>query len=122
MNTSRRPGWQGHRGPAVGARQPWPSWPGLSPLRLLRLLLLLCVCALAMFPPAPANGAPPAPWSEKIFDQVRREYGEPAAQRLKTACRRRQAIVVTASISQSSRQPEHGPFPGAGTHQQGGSQ
>ena len=84
MNTSRRPGWRGHRGPDVGARRPWSWWPGRPSLRLLRLSLLLCVCALAMFPPAPASGAPPAPWSEKIFDQVRREYGEPAAQRLRS--------------------------------------
>ncbi len=84
MNSNRRPGWRVYRGPAAGAKRAWPWWPGRPSLRLLRLLLLLSVCALAMFPPAPASAFVPAPWSENIFDQVRREYGEPAAQRLRS--------------------------------------
>ena len=84
MNSKRRPGWRVHRGPAVGAKRAWPWWPRRPQLGLLRLLLLLSVCALVTFPFAPASGAPPAPWSEGIFDHVRREYGEPAAERLRS--------------------------------------
>ena len=84
MNSNRRPGWRVHRGPAAGAKRAWPWWPGRPRPGLLRLLLLLGVCALVTFPLAPASGTPPAPWSENIFDQVRHEYGEPAAQRLRS--------------------------------------
>ena len=73
-----------HRGPAAGAKRAWPWWPGRPRPDLLRLLLLLCVCVLVTFPLAPASGVPPAPWSEGIFDHVRREYGEPAAERLRS--------------------------------------
>ena len=83
MNSNRRPGWRVSRAPAMGAKRAWPWWPRRPRPGLLRLLPL-SVCALAGFSPAPASGAPPAPWSEGIFDHVRREYSEPAVERLRS--------------------------------------